>query len=99
MALKITAKISAKLAGKVPPVTQEEIEQCFATRTRGYLTDTREDHLTNPITRWFISETYFGRKLKIAFIPLGNDIHIRTAYEPSAKELEIYLKNSTVLPN
>lgn len=92
MALRISPKVLAKLASKSPPVTKEEVEQCFATRTGGYLMDTREEHLTNPITRWFISETYYGRKLKIAFVPEGGDIHLRTAYDPNPTELRIYTR-------
>lgn len=90
MALIISTQVRNKLANKTPPVTQEEIAQCFANRTGQMLIDTRADHLTNPMTRWFISETDFGRKLKIAFIPAQGNIVIKTAYDPNAVELSIY---------
>jgi len=90
MRLVISPKIAAKLATKVPPVSYDEIVQCFANRTTLYLTDSREQHLTEPRTRWFIAETDYGRKLKIAFIPRGQDIYIRSAYDPSPEAIEYY---------
>jgi len=54
--------------------------------------DTREEHASDPPTLWFITETYWGRKLKVVFIQKGEDIHVRTAYEPNEAELRIYRK-------
>ena len=95
MAIIISQKVREKLAGKIPPVTVEEITQCFADRSGRYLYDTREEHLSDPLTRWFIAETYFGRKLKIAYIPRDPDIHIRTAYDPNQVEIEIFRSRCT----
>jgi hypothetical protein len=92
MALLISPNITAKLSGKTPPVTQEEIEQCFANSSGCYLEDTREDHKSNPPTQWFISETDRGRELKIVFIQRDNNIAIRTAYDPNDVEKRIYNK-------
>ena len=94
MSLKVSAQVQAKLAAKKPPVTQAEIEQCFANRTGVYLLDEREQHASDPPTRWFIAETSYGRKLKIVFIPRDGDIVIRTAYDPNADESRIYSKFS-----
>ena len=44
MTLIVSLKVRAKLAAKVPPVTQGEIKQCFANRTGIYLIDTRAEH-------------------------------------------------------
>ena len=82
--------MAAKLAAKVPPVTMEEIIQCFANRTKLYLTDTREDHQSDPPTLWFIAQTDFGRKLKIAFINRSGVIHIRSAYSASIADIKYY---------
>lgn len=90
MALIISPKVLAKLAAKVPPVKPEEIEQCFANRTMLYLMDTREEHRSDPPTRWFIAETDYGRKLKVAFIPRGKDVYIRSAYDPSPEDIAYY---------
>jgi len=98
MALLISAKITAKLAQK-HNVTREDIEQCFATRSKGFLRDVREEHRTNPPTLWFISETYNGRKLKVVFIRIdgGNgvkDFAIKTAFEPSDEDLMVYNRHA-----
>lgn len=90
--LQISASVQAKLAAKVPPVKRDEILQCFANREGKFLLDTREEHESDPPTRWFIAETNFGRKLKIAFIARGTVVTIRTAYDPNADELRIYSK-------
>jgi hypothetical protein len=88
--LVISPKISAKLAAKIPPVSHEEIVQCFANRTTLFLIDDREDHQSDPPTRWFIAETDFGRKLKIVFVPRGQELHIRTAFDPSKEAIAYY---------
>ncbi len=90
MTLRISQNVRTKLANKTPPVTEDEILQCFSNRTGSYVADLREEHLTNPITRWFIAETDFGRKLKVVFIPLGGDIIIKSAFDPNADELRIF---------
>lgn len=93
MSLIISPKILAKLAAKTPPVTQEEIVQCFANRKRLFLIDNREAHQSDPPTRWFIAETDFGRKLKIAFIPRGKDIYIRSAFDAAPESIAFYEKH------
>jgi hypothetical protein len=94
VSLYISKSVRAKLASKTPPVTEEEIVQCFANRTHKDLADLREKNRTNPITRWFISETDFGRKLKIAYMPTSKEVVIKTAYDPNSEECCIYLKVS-----
>ena len=91
MELKISVKVAAKLIQK-HNVVREEIEECFATRPKGYLADIREDHQTNPPTLWFISETYKGRSLKIAFMIIEGDIVIKTAFKPSDQDIHCYNK-------
>jgi hypothetical protein len=88
----ISPAVRRKLSLKVPPVTEEEIVQCFANKTGKALVDTREDNQTNPFTRWFIAETDHGRKLKICYVPLRGEIHVKTAYDPNSDELRIYSK-------
>jgi len=92
MGLNISRKVLEKLANKKPPVTREEIIQCFANRCGVTLLDEREDHKSDPPTRWFIAETDFGRNLKIAYIQEGALTTIRTAYVPDQEELRIYRK-------
>lgn len=90
MALIISPVVLSKLANKKPPVSKEEIKQCFLNRTGTSILDEREEHASDPPTRWFIAETDVGRELKIAFIPKGNDVIIRTAYDPNSDERKIY---------
>lgn len=90
MGLVVSAKVREKLARKTPPVSEDEILQCFANRHGQPLTDTREQHLTDPLTRWFIAETDYGRKLKVVYIPIDGDIVIKTAYDPNDVEQCIF---------
>jgi hypothetical protein len=74
-------------------VTPSEVEECFLNRQKGLLEDTREQHYTNPPTRWFISETDRGRLLKIIFIEHSDGTYaIKSAYEPNQTEIKIYEK-------
>lgn len=91
MALLISPKISHKINTR-HQVTEDEVAECFATRSGKFLVDSRENHATDPPTLWFISETYQNRKLKVVFIKTGVDIYLRTAYEPNSEELRIYKK-------
>lgn len=91
MKLLISQKIRHKLANKNPPVTEEEIVQCFSNRTGRFLEDNREDHKSDPVTKWFISETDYGVKLKIVFIFYPEKgVAIRSAYAPNSEEIRIY---------
>jgi hypothetical protein len=92
MKIDISDRVLEKLNTKHGGVTLDELRQCFANRNGEYAIDDREDHLTNPLTRWFIAETNFGRKLKICFIPLPDRVELKTAYEPSAGEIALYGK-------
>lgn len=89
LSLILSTKVRDKLALK-HHVTEDEIIQCFANRAGRFLYDTREEHRTTPPTRWFISETDFGRRLKVVFIQQSDGIEIKTAYEPNETEVRIY---------
>jgi hypothetical protein len=88
----ISKKIQKKLTVKHGGITADEITQCFANREYSALIDTREDHQTNPETRWFISTTDYGRKLKIVYVFNGTNTYIKTAYAPREEEERIYTK-------
>ena len=93
MNLIISSAIRQKLAGKQPPVNEDDIMQCFSNRTGKLLEDTREDHKSDPVTKWFISETDYGVKLKVVFIYRpGQGVFIRSAYSPNSEEIRIYEK-------
>lgn len=90
MDLIISPGVKAKLLDKTPPVTESEIVESFANRTGNDLIDTREEHITDPPTRWFIAETDFGRSLKIVYLLTAEGVVIKTAYGPNIEELRIY---------
>jgi hypothetical protein len=90
--LIVSPGIEAKLAGKVPPVTIREVEQCFENRVGGLLTDTREDHKTDPPTMWFLAETNAQRLLKVVYVQKRGFVYLKTAYDPNAEEKRIYQK-------
>jgi hypothetical protein len=90
MGLVLSQRIREKLQQKTPPVTEAEILQCFANRGGRYLLDQREEHQTNPPTRWFVAETDFGRILKVVFIRDDGDVIIKTAYDANPIEQHIY---------
>jgi len=93
MAINASAKVAEKLAKK-HNVKIEEVVQCFANKEdrANYLRDTRWQHETEPPTQWFISETDYGRKLKVVFIRKGGDLEIKSAFEPNEEEVRIYMK-------
>lgn len=92
--LIITATVLEKLRDK-HCVERHEIVECFANRQGQFVHDMRANNLTNPITRWFISETDLGRRLKIAFIPMRDgSIVIKSAYKPNHDELNAYAELS-----
>lgn len=86
----ISETIRAKLAS-AHDVGVPEVHQCFSNRTGKLLTDNRDEHATDPPTRWFIAPTNKGRLLKVCYVPRG-DYFIRTCYEPDEVELAIYRK-------
>lgn len=97
MKLFLSASIREKLSGKTPPVKESEIKQCFANMTREPITDNREDHRTDPLTRWFVAETDYGRTLKVMYVPREDGIHIKSAYDATANIIRIYTKHAKLL--
>jgi uncharacterized DUF497 family protein len=97
MPLWYSEDVRKKLADK-HGVSEDEVRQCFENLEGDYIKDTREEHLTDPPTYWFISETNKRRVLKVAFVARkvktesGTEtrVDIKTAYEPDANEIELY---------
>lgn len=91
MAIKLSNTVQQKLSEKHGGVSADEIRQCFANLDCPPKIDSRSEHLTNPVTRWFIAETDYGRLLKICYMPYPNgDYVIKTAYEPNAVEIAAF---------
>jgi len=97
MPLWYSEDVRKKLAEK-HGVSEDEVRQCFENLEGDYIKDTREEHLTDPPTYWFVSETNKRRVLKVAFIARkvktesGTEtrVDIKTAYAPDADEIELY---------
>lgn len=87
--LRISTTVRAKLQSK-HDVSEREIEQCFDNKCGLYLIDDREDNKTDPETLWFLAETNKGRVLKVCFMFIDGNVHIKTAYEPNEDEVKVY---------
>lgn len=96
MAILVSEKVAEKLVEK-HNVSRKEVEECFANRCGAELTDDREQHASDPPTRWFIARTNHCRLLKIAYVPRQGNVHIRTAYDPNETELSIYRRFGGVI--
>lgn len=91
--LIIHPTVRRKLATKHNGISDQDIEECFTNRSKGYLIDTRAQNQTTPITLWFISETDNETRLKVVFVGMEDgDQVIKTAYPPSEEEERIYEK-------
>lgn len=90
--IEASAPIKKKLEDK-HGVMWDEVHQAFNNRdeSAGYLEETRPIHQSNPKSYWFIAETDYGRFLKIVFIELNDKTYIRTAFEPTGKQILQYL--------
>lgn len=87
--LVISRPVARKLEAK-HAVKPAEVAQCFENRCGRLLTDTREEHRTDPPTLWFIAETDHGRLLKVIFIQQRGAQVIKSAYPPNEREIAIY---------
>lgn len=91
MSILITKEIEDKLREK-HQVTPKEIAECLQNMNGGLLIDGRDKHKTNPPTNWFIAETNHKRVLKVCFMLIAGDFHIKSAFEPNDDEVRIYNK-------
>lgn len=89
--LIISPKVLEKLSNK-HHVERREVEQCFENIAGNLLQDDREDHRTEPPTMWFLARTNKNRLLKVVYIQKGEEVTLRTCYEPNEIEIGIYRK-------
>ncbi len=98
MKLIISPKIREKLADNDHLVSEDEIRECFGNLKHRPILDTREQHRTDPLTRWFVSETDGGRMLKIMYVPVpGVGIVIKSAYNATELIQSLYKKHARPL--
>lgn len=87
--LIISEAVLTKLREK-HQVGRREVEQAFENKCGCYLTDEREDHQTDPPTLWFVAPTHRGRPLKVIFIFIDGNVHLKSAYTADAAAISIY---------
>jgi hypothetical protein len=87
--LLISDAVRDKLRSK-HQVEASEVRQCFSNRAGKLLLDAREQHQTDPPTLWFVAPTNRERLLKIVYIQKDGQVLLKTAFEPNAKEMQIY---------
>jgi uncharacterized DUF497 family protein len=87
-------KIEQKLAKR--GITLQHVYECFENKIGRALHETRPQHQTTPPTLWFISKTHADRMLKIVFMyyAIAQEVHIKSAYEPSEEDIERYERDS-----
>jgi hypothetical protein len=92
--IRISEDVLKKIAAQTPErnITPLEVEQCFMNVEHGYCEDTRAQHLTNPLTKWFVADTDRGRTLKIMFVPGPDGVDLKSAYEATEEICRIYKK-------
>ena len=86
-----------KKVGMEHGVSFLEVEEAFNNFSGHFLIDDRERNFAGAgrKTLWCLSQTYEGRLLKLVIIPdYGRDrCVLRTAYEPSHYEVDLWNKN------
>lgn len=90
----ISEAVKSKLETK-HQIKPEMIQGCFQNWRDRHLLEQREQHKTEPATRWFIASVASQRwPLKICFVYLAEKhaIAIKTAYPANPKERHIYRK-------
>lgn len=87
--LIISANVLVKLRDK-HNVSVRELEQCFENKCGVYLEDTREDHQTDPATLWFVAPTNRDRLLKIVFMFIDGNVHVKSAFESDEDATQVY---------
>lgn len=84
-----SAGILEKLRDK-HKVTLREVEQCFENLCGMYVEDDREDNRTDPVTLTFVAPTNEDRLLKVCFMFVDGNVHIKTAFDPSLDDIAYY---------
>lgn len=93
MRITCSPDIQRKLLKK-HDVTLEEVCECFYNRRGDLLEDTREEHKTDPITQWFIAATDGRRKLKVIFMLVDGDVHVKSAFDANEASVHLYKKHA-----
>ena len=87
--LIVSAAVLAKIRDK-HNVTVREVEQCFENKVGVYLEDERPTHQTDPATLWFVATTHRDRLLKVSFMFLDGNVHLKSAYDAEPEAIALY---------
>ena len=71
-------------------VKEDEVRECFLNHDGFYLEDDNENHVTEPVSEWFVGETDRGRLLKIIFVFRDGNLYLKSAYPANDKTQRIY---------
>lgn len=85
--------VSAAILGKLREkhgIELREVEQAFDNKCGFLLIDDREDHRTDPPTLWFVAPTNRGRMLKVIFMMIDGNIHLKSAYTADQAAISLY---------
>lgn len=94
--LIISAKIREKIAQlSHGEVTEREVRECFMERCGKVCYDDREEHRTDPPTKWFVAPTHQGRLLKIVYVEDEEHIYLKSAYLASPVIETLFNLNAT----
>ena len=91
--IRISADVLQKLKEK-HNVDEREVTQCFINRDGRLLEERRAEHITSPLTEWFVAETNKRRRLKVVFVQVGNDIDLKSCYDADEESIAIYDANA-----
>lgn len=90
MPIQITKDVLQKIGER--KISPDDVEQCFMNREGGLCVDTRAQHLTDPLTNWFVAKTDKDRTLKIMFVPIKDGADLKSAYDATEEICRIYNK-------
>ena len=88
--LIIPQDIRDKLLRDDHNVKEDEVRECFLNHDGFYLEDDNEEHVTDPVSEWFVGETDRGRLLKIIFVFRDGNLYLKSAYPANDKTQRIY---------
>ena len=93
--LVISPKIKDKIAREDHgSITEREVRECFMAWDHRFCFDQKEEHRTDPPTRWFVGESHIGRLLKIMYIDDGENVYLKSAYLANGDVKRIFDKYS-----
>jgi hypothetical protein len=86
--LIISPKIQQKIADPSHgSLTERDVRECFMNRCGRVCLDDREEHKTDPVTKWFVASNHQGRALKIVYVEDDEHVYLKSAY-PATKTIE-----------